>query len=542
MSTSAPPWQSAYPAGLRWDMQPPPVTVNDELAAAVSKHAARPFLESDGRTLSFAAFDNLVARAASGLRALGVGPGFHVALHLPNVLQYPIAFFAVLRAGGVVVNLSPLDAEREIAHKLSIGEARMVVSFAGLHGKLPDRPDLVVVVAGPDDLATTASAGAQPGPIPFASLLAPSGPEQWPAVQPGDLAVLQFTGGTTGLPKAAMLTHANLAAAIAIYDAWNLTRDEAEHRIVTVLPLFHIYALCCILLPTLRTGNMLILKARWDTDDILDTIATLRPTIFFGVPTMFRAMLASPRAAGIDFSCLRLCSSGGAPLPVELQLGFSRLTGQMLYDGWGMTETCSAGTGTPRDRSKAGSAGVPLPGITLQIRDLADPRREMPQGEKGEVCLRGPNIISGYYNNEAANTESFTDGFFRTGDVGYLDDEGYVFLVDRRKDMIISSGYNVYPRLIEEATLEHPAVADVTVIGVPDAYRGEKAKAFVVLRPGAAPFTLDELRAFLDDKLGRHELPGALEFRDQLPKTPVGKAWRKPLADEERARAAAVEA
>ena len=538
----APLWQSSYRPGLRWDFQPPPSTLDGEFVRAVEAYGEKVFLEHGRGALTYAELGVLVERAASGFRALGVGPGSHVALHLPNVPQYAIALFAVARAGGVAVNLSPLDAEREIAHKLVVGEATVVVSWAGLHDKLPQRDDLVVVIAGPDDLGGEAPAWQGSGPVPFAHLLAASAPQDWPAVQPGDLAVLQFTGGTTGVPKAAMLTHANLTAAMSIYDAWVEAEEEPErqgHRILTVLPLFHIYALCAILLPTLRRGETLILKTRWDTDDILDTIARAQPTAFYGVPTMYNALLAAPRAGEIDYSSLRICTSGGAPLPRELQQGFMRRTGVTLIDGWGMTETCSAGTTTPRRKSKPGSAGVPLPGIELQIRDLGDLRREVGQGEKGEVCLRGANVTSGYYRNEAANADCFVDGFLRTGDIGYLDEEGYVFLVDRSKDLIISSGFNVYPRLIEEAVMEHPSVLEVTVIGVPDPYRGEMAKAFVVLRGGAAPFTLDALRAFLDDKLGRHELPGALEFRDQLPRTPVGKLAKKPLVDEERAKAAA---
>ena len=543
MSSSTPPWQGSYRPGLRWDFQPAPSTLNDELGAAVRAHADRVFLEHAGRILSYATFDALVERAAAGLRSLGVGRGSHVALHLPNTPHYPIAFFAVLRAGGVVVNLSPLDAERELAHKLAVAEARMVISFAGLHEKLPRHADLHIVVAQPDD-HDHASPPAPAGTTGFASLLmATSTDHSWPVPAAGDLAVLQFTGGTTGVPKAAMLTHANLTAAMAIYHAWVEAEEEPgaapEHRILTVLPLFHIYALACILLPTMRGGGTLILKARWDTDDILDTIVDARPTVFYGVPTMFTALLASPRSSDIDFSSLRICSSGGAPLPVELQQGFVRRTGLNLVEGWGMTETCSAGTATPRRRPKPGSAGVPLPGIDLRIRDLADPTREMARGEKGEICLRGANVTSGYYRNEAANAEGFTGGFLRTGDIGYLDEDGYVFLVDRRKDMIISSGYNVYPRMIEEAVLAHPAVLEVTVIGVPDAYRGESAKAFVVLHDGAPAFTLDELRVFLADRLGRHELPCALEFRDHLPRTAVGKLAKKPLVDEERAKEAA---
>lgn len=536
-------WQSSYPPGLHWAHQPVASTLDEQFRRAVDTHGDHVFLEFTGGTFTFAQLGDLVERAASGLRALGVGPGSHVAIHLPNVPQYVITLFAVARTGAVAVNLSPLDAEREIAHKLAIGEATVVVSFAGLHQKLPARDDLLVVLAGPSDFAPATDVAAGTAPIPFARLLAPSAPATWPAVRPAALAVLQFTGGTTGVPKAAMLTHANLTAAMSIYDTWIGGREDpgdSGHRILTVLPLFHIYALTAVMLPALRRGETLILKARWDTDDILDTIANARPTAFYGVPTMYTALLASPRAATTDFSSLRVCSSGGAPLPRELQQGFTRRSGVDLVEGWGMTETCSAGTSTPRDKLKPGSAGVPLPGIALEIRDLNDPTREMPLGEKGEVCVRGPNITCGYYKNEQANDTAFVDGFLRTGDIGYLDEEGYVFFVDRAKDLIISSGYNVYPRLIEEAVMEHPSVLEVTVIGVPDTYRGEMAKAFVVRRAGAAEFTLDELRRFLDDKLGRHELPGALEFRTQLPRSPVGKLVRKPLVDEERARVAAM--
>ena len=551
MNRMAPPeagplWQNAYRKGLRADFSPVPSTLLDELRAAVANHGENTYLEFAGRCWSYARFGTLVENAAAGLRALGIGQGWHVALHMPNVPQYAIALFAVLRVGGVVVNMSPLDAEREIVHKLGIGEARAVISFTGLHEKIPRRADLLIIIAGLDDFEFGGLDGRPPPPDPgtyrFGHLLgAAPALEAWPNTSPGDLAVLQFTGGTTGVPKAAMLTHANLTAAMAIYCAWVEAEEEepTRHRVLTVLPLFHIYALACILLPAMRSGQTLILKARWDTDDILDTIASSRPTAFYGVPTMFTALLASQRASDTDLSSLRICSSGGASLAPELQRAFRSRTGLSLVDGWGMTETCSAGTATPRRKPKAGAAGVPLPGIDVRIRDLEDLRRELPRGEKGEICVRGPNIISGYYQNPEANADGFVDDYFRTGDIGYFDEDGYLFIVDRRKDMIISSGYNVFPRIIEEAVLEHPAVLEAIVIGVPDPYRGEMAKAFVVLRHGMPAFTLEALRSFLSDRLGRHELPGALEFREQLVKTIVGKLARKPLVDEERAKAAA---
>lgn len=546
MDAAAPLWQASYPPGMRWDEAPTISTVVAELDAGLAAHGDADFIHFAGSAITFAQFGALVERAARGLRALGVGPGVHVALHLPNTPHYPVAFYAVQRAGGVVVNLSPLDAEREVAHKLSIGEAGIVVTLDAIADKLPkDRAGLRVVMCGAGDF------GAAPGPIPedagapvpFPSLLDPTRERvgDWPSPKAEDLAVLQFTGGTTGLPKAATLTHANLTAASSLFTNWRrpMLRGAERNKVVTVLPLFHIFALTCILVPSLINGDLLILKPRWDTDDILDTIQTMRPTTLLGVPTMFRALVSHPRVRDVDFSSLCWCNSGGAPLPAELRDEFQRITGVNLLEGWGMSETCSAGTCSPEHKTKFGSAGVPLPGIGVEVRSLDDPRIALPRGERGEICIKGPNVTAGYYKQPEANAEAFTDGWFRTGDIGYFDEEGYIFLVDRRKDLIISSGFNVYPRMIEEAIYEYPGVEEVIVIGVPDAYRGESAKAFVKLRDGAEPFTLDALRAFLADKVGRHEMPSAIEFRAALPKTPVGKLWKKPLADEERAKAAA---
>jgi long-chain acyl-CoA synthetase len=340
-----------------------------------------------------------------------------------------------------------------------------------------------------------------------------------------------------------MLTHSNLTSTISIYDAWGkipgAELHDGDERIIMALPLFHIFALGTIMTRAVRHGFTLILKPRWDTEDILNTIDKAKPRTFSGVPTMYRAMASHPRAKTVDFSSLHYCGSGGAPLPAELKEEWQKLTGVELLEGWGMTETAPAGTANIPEKTRSGSAGVPLPGVELEIRDLDDPHRKMPPGERGEMCIKGPNVFQGYYKQDQATAESFVDGFFRTGDIGYLDEDGFLYIVDRKKDMILSGGFNVYPRNIEEAIYEHPAVEEVIVIGIPDTYRGESAKAFVTLRPGHAVFTLDELRDFLNDKLARYELPAALEFREVLPKTAVGKLWKKPLVDEERAKAAA---
>jgi len=523
-----------YPPGVPADFVPPATTVPEILGRSRARFAERRFLSYNGQGLTYGQFGALVDRAAAGLRALGVGPGIVVGLHLPNTPHYPIAFFAVLKAGGTVANFSPLDAKLELRTKIERSEPRFVISFAGLHEKLPQEAGAPrIILCQPDDFAPAVVAPAD-GLVDFRWLIGSDHPEpDWPERHPDDLAVLQFTGGTTGLPKAAMLTHGNVTAAMAIYSAWfTAGTGDTPDRMICVLPLFHIYGLSTMLLSAMSAGSELILKMRWDTEDILETIARERPTTFMGVPSMYVALTSHPKLRDYDLSSLQRCVSGGAPLAVELQKSFGAQTGQKLLEGWGMSETCSAGTGTPETMQKSGAAGIPLPGVTLEIRDLATATQRMPQGEPGEVCISGPNVFRGYYKDVAATEEVFVGSFFRTGDIGYLDEDGFLHLVDRRKDLIISGGYNVYPRMVEEAIYAHPGVEEVAVIGIPDAYRGESAKAFIKLREGASPFTLAELKTFLADRVGPQEMPTEIEFRPELPKTAVGKLSKKELRTE----------
>jgi long-chain acyl-CoA synthetase len=277
-----------------------------------------------------------------------------------------------------------------------------------------------------------------------------------------------------------------------------------------------------------------LLRLRFDVETTLRDIEQKRATAFPGVPTMWIALAHHPGIETRDLSSLRYCGSGGAPLPIEVAQRFERLTGHRLGGGWGMTETSPAGTSLPVDGpAKPGSIGLPLPGIEMDIVSLDDPRRRLPAGEVGEIRVKGPNVTRGYWNRPEETAAAFVDGYLLTGDVGSMDEEGYFTIVDRKKDMIISGGFNVYPQMIEQAIYEHPQVEEVAVIGIPDDYRGEAAKAFVKLRPGAPGFTLDELRGFLADKLGRHEMPAALEIRDSLPRTAVGKLSKVDLRQEE---------
>ena len=348
---------------------------------------------------------------------------------------------------------------------------------------------------------------------------------------PDDTALLQYTGGTTGLPKGAMLSHGNLTAAVSIYDVWKARAERnAVDRVICVLPLFHIYALTVILLRSLARGDLISLHQRFEVEAVMRDIEVKRASAFPGVPTMWIAIASLPDLDSRDLSSLVSCGSGGAPLPVEVAKIFERKTKLKLKSGWGMTETCSPGTGHPAEGpDKPGSIGLMLPGIEMDVVALDDPNRVLPVGEVGEIRIKGPNVTKGYWNRSAETAEAFVGDRFLTGDIGYMDQDGYFFLVDRKKDMIISGGFNVYPQMIEQAVYEHPAVQEVIVIGIADQYRGEAAKAFVKLKTGAEPFTLDELRGFLAGKLGKHELPAALDFVDELPRTAVGKLSRHEL-------------
>jgi long-chain acyl-CoA synthetase len=565
------PWTHSYPAGVRWDAELPLMPVQQILDEAVARWPERPALDFMGRVISYRELGALVDRAAAGLQRLGVGPGTHVGLYLPNSPHYPIAFFGVLKAGGTAVNYSPLDAERVLEHKVDDSETDILITLdlAALYpqvGRLMGRSRLKKMVVGslgefsvspPAVRAQLEGAGqlckvpVDDLHMPFEQLLANDGTYQAHVV--GDLrqvnVVLQYTGGTTGSPKGAMLTHANLSAACAQYV--ETTRGEppilveGEERVLVVLPLFHIYSLTVNLLFGLRLGALLVLHARFDLDAVMKELVAKKITVFAGVPTMFTAMVNHPQISAPNLKSLKFCGSGGAPLPAEIEHRFFELTGCHLNEGWGMTETSPTGTFTPaRGRRKDGSCGIPLPGVRLKFEALGQPGRAAAPGEPGEMCIAGPNVMRGYWRNAEATAASMTaDGYFRTGDIAYMDADGFVFIVDRSKDMLLCGGYNVYPRLIEDAIYQHPSVAEVCVIGVPDAYRGQSPKAFVTLKPGAAPFTIDELKAFLKGHVGKHEMVQALEIRAELPKTPIGKLSKKDLmADEQRKRAAATDA
>jgi long-chain acyl-CoA synthetase len=549
------PWITSYPSPARWDAPLALGPVHEILDEAAATFGDRPAVEFMGKRATYKQLHALANRAAEGFQQLGVGPGVHVGLYLPNTPHYLVAFFGVLKAGGTVVNYSPLDAAQVLAHKIEDSETSILVTL-DVPTLLPQMEALLgtakfntLVVGGLDDLQGFPdyadlgdhTAVAQEGRVPFRSLLANGGAYRpHPIGDPGEaIAVLQYTGGTTGLPKGAILTHANLTAATSQY--METTKLEppvlvpGEERTLLVLPLFHIYALTAVMLLCVRLGAEMILHPRFDLEAVVKDLAGKKVTIFMGVPTMFAGLLAYPGLGEIDLTSLKYCGSGGAPLPLEIQERFQAVTGCNVNEGWGMTETSPSGTFTPmRGMRKAGSCGIPVPGVSLKFADVTDPTRYVPLGERGEICIKGPNVMKGYWNNPEATADVMTaDGYMRTGDVGYMDEDGFVFIVDRIKDMLLCGGYNVYPRNIEEAIYTHPAVAEVSVIGIPDAYRGQSPKAFIALKKGADPFHIDQLKEFLKDKLGKHEMVAHIEFREALPKTAVGKILKTTLYEEE---------
>lgn len=554
MTAPAHPWLKSYPANVRWDAEIETTTLQTLLDRAVAAFAERNAFEYRGRRIGYRELGELTQKAAAGFLHLGIGRNDAVALYLPNTPYHPLAFFGALRTGARIVHLSPLDAERDLIYKLRDSGARTLVT-TNLFRLLPTALKLLAaghverVIVGDD--ADWGASDTPPEPfaqsdkvLSFARLMTEAPvPVRWPEVSPDDIALLQYTGATTGLPKAAVLTHANLTASISSYRIWvggQTPPGIPPDRVIMVLPLFHIYGLSSIMLRQLANGNEMLLRPRFDVEQVLRDIEINRATSFPGVPTMWIALVNHPGVEKRDFSSLRVAASGGAPLPIEIAERVEKLTGLPLPSGWGMTETSPAGISPPAGPiRRPGSIGFPLPGITAQIVALDDPHKVLGANEIGELRVKGKNVMPGYWNRPEDTAAVLVDGYFLTGDTGYYDDDGYFFIVDRKKEMIISGGFNIYPVKIENAIFEHPDVEEALVIGIPDDYRGEAAKAFVKLKRGAAELTLEALRSFLDGRLGRHELPAALEIRDSLPRTSVGKLSKKELIEEERRKRAA---
>ncbi|NIJ37957.1 long-chain acyl-CoA synthetase [Sphingopyxis panaciterrae] len=549
-------WSTNYRHPTPWGQEFMPLSLPDMLAASVAKRGDAPMLDFLGRRFSYAEVASAAARVARGLQQRGIGKGSRVGLFLPNVPHYVAAYYGALAAGATVVNFSPLYtlAELEAQVEDSGTDTLFTISAAALlptalavldgsslrqlvvgsvAGGLPAAKSMLYrllkrseVAALPDDPRITR----------FSALVANDGRPDPVAIAPvTDIALIQYTGGTTGTPKGAKLTHQNLTANARQVNAIDPDHD-AEDRILGVLPFFHVFANTCVLNRTILNGGTITMLPRFDAKQALQAITRTKTTALPGVPTMYQALLDHPDLATTDFSSLRVCISGGAPMPAELREKFVAATGASLVEGYGLTESSGVVATNPYEGPvKPGTIGQPIPATHLRLVDKEDPMRPAPAGEPGELVVKGPQIMQGYWNRPDADKDSFTeDGWLRTGDVATIDDEGYVRIVDRLKDMIAVGGFKVYPSVIEAHLHEHPAVKEAIVLGVPDSYRGEVPKAFVTLEDGF-DISGDALAAWLNPQLGKHERVSTVEVRLNLPKTMIGKLDRKALRAEETA-------
>lgn len=548
-------WLRTYPKTIDWyaDLKPEPLPdVLDRTVREFPNHTCTYFM---GATLTYAEIGAAVDKAAKGLQELGVKKGARVGLLLPNIPYFPILYYAILKAGGVVVNFNPLYTIEEITHQAKDSGTTMMVTLdlaalfpkaeallsAGVIEKailcpftkaLPGVKSLLFKLAKSKELAKLDASPQRAKLVKYDDLIANDGKYTRVPIDVNDLAVLQYTGGTTGTPKGAMLTHSNLSINQKQADLWEMNVQKGTDRIMAILPFFHVFAMTTIMNRGISNASMLILVPRFDVDMTLKLLRDTRPTIMPGVPTLFNAIRNHPKLKPDDLKSLRSGVSGGAPLPIELKRNFEKEAGVILVEGYGLSETSPIATCNPLDGPvKEGSIGLPVPRTIVSLRSLEDPTKEVPLGEKGEICIAGPQVMKGYWNKPEETKAAFVGEFFRTGDVATMDEDGFIYIVDRIKDMILCSGYNVYPRRVEEAIYQHPAVEEVTVIGIPDTYRGEAPKAFIKLRDGQSA-TKEDIMTFLAPKLSKIELPSQIEFRDALPKTMVGKLSKKELRAE----------
>jgi long-chain acyl-CoA synthetase len=553
------PWLKSYPKDVDWRMDFEPVLLTSLLDAAVAAYGQRSCTYFMGKQLNFAEIGSLSDRAAKGLQALGVGEGVKVGLLMPNSPAFVVFYNGILKAGGTVVNFNPLYSQEELELQARDSGTQIMVTldlavtFDKVEALLSGGAIEKAVVARFADLLPKLKAigmklrrgpklrkiGASPQKAKIVAeedLLANDGNYRKPAIGTDAIAVLQYTGGTTGTPKGAMLTHANLSINVKQVMAWRGQTMREGDRIVGVLPLFHVFAMTTVMNFGIGQGMEMILLPRFELIETLKLISKLKPKMMPGVPTLFNAMMQHPRIRDFDLTSLEFCISGGAGLPIEVKRGFEAMSGCTLTEGYGLSETSPVAACNPHDRPpKEGSIGLPLPGTEFSIRSLEDPTIEVERGEAGEICIAGPQVMAGYWNKPEETENVFVGRFFRTGDVGYMDDEGFIFIVDRIKDMINASGFKVYPRRIEDVLYEHPAVEEATVIGIADAYRGEAPKAFIKLKEGVQT-TKAELLEFLRPRLSKIELPAEIEFRDSLPKTLIGKHSKKELRAERAAK------
>ena len=557
-------WLSQYPEeiprSLTYDNSP----VQHFLVRAYEKNPNKIAIHFLGRELTYKELYESSLKFANYLQMIGVEKGDRVAIMLPNCPQSVIAYYGALFAGGIVVQTNPLYTERELQYQMMDSGAKVLLTMDILYPRvmkviketkienviitaikdyLPFPKNLVypfiqkrqygfsvkVEHKGISHLFTEIMRMAEPLPIQLETDINE------------DLALIQYTGGTTGLPKGVMLTHKNLIANTKMCDRWLFKCKEGEEAILGMLPFFHVYGMTTVLLLSVVKSNKMVLIPKFDVEQALKLIDRQKPTLFPGAPTMYIGILNHPDVGKYDLSSIKACISGSAPLPVEVQERFEEITGGKLVEGYGLTETSPVTHANfIWGKRVKGSIGVPWPDTDAVIIKSSN-GEILPSGEIGEIAIKGPQVMKGYWNRPEDTSASFINGWFLTGDLGYMDSEGYFYVVDRKKDMIIASGFNIYPREVEEVLYEIEAIQECVVIGVPDPYRGETVKAYIVFKEGKT-MTEEELNKYCRKNLASYKVPRLYEFRTELPKTAVGKILRRTLLEEEKAKLSQLEA
>ncbi|WP_457349139.1 AMP-binding protein [Sphingomonas sp. UYP23] len=556
MSNTEAVWRESYRHPNAWDSLYPPLSMVELFDQAAARAGNAPLIDFLGRHYSYAETLGGANRVAAGLQALGYGRGDRIGLFLPNAPHYLAAYYGILKLGATVVNFSPLYTVAELAHQVEDSGTRVLFTLSATALlptalKVLETSQLERLVVGSIAGALPASKSIlyrlfkrkevtprphDPRILSFSQLIANDGTHAAVTIDPvSDVALIQYTGGTTGSPKGAMLTHQNLSANARQVMGIDPHPTEPD-RILGVLPLFHVFANTCVLNRTVLNGGCIVMLPRFEAGAVLGAITRTKATALPGVPTMYQALLDHPDIAKTDFASLRVCISGGAPLAAELKAKFEAATGATVVEGYGLSESSGVLSANPYERpGKTGSIGQPIPATHLRLVDKADPTQPPPPGEPGEIVAMGPQIMKGYWNRPDADGEVFvtneTGRWLRTGDVGTIDEDGFVRIVDRLKDMLSVSGFKVFPSQIEAILHHHPAVKEAMVIGLPDPYRGEQPRAYVTLNEEVAATGAD-LRDWLNPQLGRHERVDDVVIRLTMPKTMIGKLSRKDLIAE----------
>ena len=560
--TPAPPYAQYYDAGVPASLEYPEATLGELLDDAAETYPDSVATIFFNRTRTYASLLRDVRRFAAGLRALGVRQGDAVAIDLPNCPQFVIAYFAALRIGAVVVPCNPLYTPAELRHQLADAGATTVVVLSrgypvvkaaregtsvrnvivtNIKEEMPAVLRLLFTLAREKKEGHRVAFAGDPGAIAFQQVPSLGGDDSAAAVQPSDVAVLQYTGGTTGTSKGAMLSHRALIANTLQCKAWfGPALVDGKDAVMAVMPLFHVYGLTTVMNFAVQSGAAMVLEPQLDLARVLQDVQRHRPVLFHGAPRIYNGIVNSPLAKRYDLRSIKACISGSAPLMLETANRFRELTGGNLVEGYGLTEASPVTHCNPvldPAKNRIGTIGLPFPDTECRLFDIETGEREIAPGEAGELVVRGPQLMDGYFGRPEETAQALRGGWLHTGDIATIDADGYVAIVDRKKEMIIVSGFNVYPREVEETLAAHPAVLEAAAIGVPHPIKGEEVKAFVVLKP-AQTATADELVAFCRERLAPFKVPRAVEFRDALPKTLIGKVLRRQLAEEDQKKRA----